>query len=171
LRGRGGIVIRAPPEARGVPFALVRRVAQPGRALRSGRRGRRFESSLSDQFFRQKCVHGLSSPGVSSLALLAGNGGFCCQNRERLLFFTFLPIARTRRPAAAPLYLDRVHRSWPSGQPPFSSDMTIRRFPRRRAWDFGEAPAEICRRQAWNRGSVRIALHEIRDRPTELSCS
>ena len=49
LRGQGGIVIRAPPEARGVPFALVRRVAQPGRALRSGRRGRRFESSLSDQ--------------------------------------------------------------------------------------------------------------------------
>ena len=28
-----------------------RRVAQPGRALRSGRRGRRFESSLSDHFF------------------------------------------------------------------------------------------------------------------------
>jgi hypothetical protein len=51
LRGWGGIVIRAPPEARGNPFALVRRVAQPGRALRSGRRGRRFESSLSDQFF------------------------------------------------------------------------------------------------------------------------
>ena len=52
LRGRGGMAIRAPPEARGVPFALVRRVAQPGRALRSGRRGRRFESSLSDQFSR-----------------------------------------------------------------------------------------------------------------------
>jgi hypothetical protein len=51
LRGWGGIVIRTPPEARGNPFALVRRVAQPGRALRSGRRGRRFESSLSDQFF------------------------------------------------------------------------------------------------------------------------
>ena len=30
-----------------------RRVAQPGRALRSGRRGRRFESSLSDHFFKQ----------------------------------------------------------------------------------------------------------------------
>jgi hypothetical protein len=52
LRGRGGIVIRAPPEARGVPIALVRRVAQPGRALRSGRRGRRFESSLSDQLLQ-----------------------------------------------------------------------------------------------------------------------
>src|SRR5476649_1598863 len=34
----------------GCSLALVRRVAQPGRALRSGRRGRRFESSLSDQF-------------------------------------------------------------------------------------------------------------------------
>ena len=30
--------------------AAYRRVAQPGRALRSGRRGRRFESSLSDHF-------------------------------------------------------------------------------------------------------------------------
>jgi hypothetical protein len=32
--------------------AKCRRVAQPGRALRSGRRGRRFESSLSDHFFK-----------------------------------------------------------------------------------------------------------------------
>jgi hypothetical protein len=41
-----------------------RRVAQPGRALRSGRRGRRFESSLSDHLFRQKGVPGLVHPGV-----------------------------------------------------------------------------------------------------------
>jgi hypothetical protein len=33
--------------------ALGRSVAQPGRALCSGRRGRRFESSHSDQLFRQ----------------------------------------------------------------------------------------------------------------------
>jgi hypothetical protein len=31
----------------------LRRVAQPGRALRSGRRGRRFESSLSDHLLQQ----------------------------------------------------------------------------------------------------------------------
>ena len=50
LRGLGGIVIRAPPEAGPNPLIVDRRVAQPGRALRSGRRGRRFESSLSDHF-------------------------------------------------------------------------------------------------------------------------
>ena len=55
LRGVGRIAIRALPQPEPVRNRLVsaayRRVAQPGRALRSGRRGRRFESSLSDQFF------------------------------------------------------------------------------------------------------------------------
>ena len=50
LRGEGGMAIRALPRDRPVTAVRHRRVAQPGRALRSGRRGRRFESSLSDQF-------------------------------------------------------------------------------------------------------------------------
>ena len=50
LRPRGGIAIRALPRGRPKARPTYRRVAQPGRALRSGRRGRRFESSLSDQF-------------------------------------------------------------------------------------------------------------------------
>ena len=53
LRGWGCIVIRSlpppPPTSHVRAKAEYRRVAQPGRALRSGRRGRRFESSLSDQ--------------------------------------------------------------------------------------------------------------------------
>ena len=52
VAGAGGHGYKGASRREGVaPFALVRRVAQPGRALRSGRRGRRFESSLSDQFF------------------------------------------------------------------------------------------------------------------------
>ena len=45
LRGRYPVAIRA-------PRSRNRRVAQPGRAPRSGRGGRRFESSLSDQSFQ-----------------------------------------------------------------------------------------------------------------------
>ncbi len=48
LRHRGAAVIRTSPLRSGIVRGH-RRVAQPGRALRSGRRGRRFESSLSDQ--------------------------------------------------------------------------------------------------------------------------
>ena len=48
------MAIRALPARMSAPFGRahpgIRRVAQPGRALRSGRRGRRFESSLSDHF-------------------------------------------------------------------------------------------------------------------------
>ena len=35
---------------KGSPYFRYRSVAQPGRALRSGRRGRRFESSHSDHY-------------------------------------------------------------------------------------------------------------------------
>ena len=50
LRPPGGIAIRALPRDRPKARPTYRRVAQPGRALRSGRRGRRFESSHSDHF-------------------------------------------------------------------------------------------------------------------------
>ena len=53
VAGAGGHRYKGASRGEGYPpFALVRRVAQPGRALRSGRRGRRFESSLSDHSFR-----------------------------------------------------------------------------------------------------------------------
>ncbi len=40
------------PDGATRPVAMCRSVAQPGRALRSGRRGRRFESSHSDHSFQ-----------------------------------------------------------------------------------------------------------------------
>src|ERR1700750_938383 len=51
VAGLGGRRYKGASRGKGYPFALLRRVAQPGRALRSGRRGRRFESSLSDHSF------------------------------------------------------------------------------------------------------------------------
>ena len=49
VAGLKGHRYKGPPARRAVKGrSTYRRVAQPGRALRSGRRGRRFESSLSD---------------------------------------------------------------------------------------------------------------------------
>src|SRR6516164_7708736 len=45
----------AKPEA--ISRGLSRSVAQPGRALRSGRRGRRFESCRSDQLLTHSTYH------------------------------------------------------------------------------------------------------------------
>ncbi len=51
VAGAGGHGYKGASRGEGPSFRdWYRRVAQPGRALRSGRRGRRFESSLSDQF-------------------------------------------------------------------------------------------------------------------------
>ena len=51
VAGGGGHRYKGASRGEGAPFRnWHRRVAQPGRALRSGRRGRRFESSLSDHF-------------------------------------------------------------------------------------------------------------------------
>ena len=51
VAGAGGHGYKGASRGEGPSFRdWYRRVAQPGRALRSGRRGRRFESSLSDHF-------------------------------------------------------------------------------------------------------------------------
>ena len=51
VAGGGGHSYKGASRGEGPSFRTwLRRVAQPGRALRSGRRGRRFESSLSDHF-------------------------------------------------------------------------------------------------------------------------
>src|SRR5215469_4247688 len=49
VAGEEGHGYKGPPARQAKSAVRHRRVAQPGRALRSGRRGRRFESSLSDQ--------------------------------------------------------------------------------------------------------------------------
>ena len=52
VAGGGGHGYKGASRGEGHSFRIwLRRVAQPGRALRSGRRGRRFESSLSDHSF------------------------------------------------------------------------------------------------------------------------
>src|SRR5581483_8985673 len=53
VAGGGGHGYKGASRGEGPSFRTwLRRVAQPGRALRSGRRGRRFESSLSDHIFK-----------------------------------------------------------------------------------------------------------------------
>jgi hypothetical protein len=53
VAGGGGHSYKGASRGEGPSFRTwLRRVAQPGRALRSGRRGRRFESSLSDHIFK-----------------------------------------------------------------------------------------------------------------------
>ena len=53
VAGEGGHGYKGAPARQRLTAVRHRRVAQPGRALRSGRRGRRFRSSLSDQLFHQ----------------------------------------------------------------------------------------------------------------------
>src|ERR1700761_3743396 len=53
VAGAGGHGYKGASRGEGPSFRdWYRRVAQPGRALRSGRRGRRFESSLSDHILQ-----------------------------------------------------------------------------------------------------------------------
>jgi hypothetical protein len=63
MGNRGGAFkCLASDAAGGYTPALSRSVAQPGRALCSGRRGRRFESSHSDQEFQDMhCAGGMIS--------------------------------------------------------------------------------------------------------------
>jgi hypothetical protein len=58
VAGGGGHSYKGASRGEGPSFRnWYRRVAQPGRALRSGRRGRRFESSLSDHIFKHLSLH------------------------------------------------------------------------------------------------------------------
>ena len=64
LRGPTSIAIEALPRAGpSLAAAKYRSVAQPGRALSSGGRGRKFESSHSDQFLQPKKNQALITSG------------------------------------------------------------------------------------------------------------